>query len=78
MPDEVARAQPLSRSQRLLNPTARLYILPTNSERARTLLRSLEVVEQDRPLLRLLTPVLDHDTGAVDHLTGVALAIENA
>ncbi len=42
------------------------------------LLLGLEVVEQDRPLLRLLTPVLDHDAGAVDDLAGIALAVQNA
>jgi len=44
----------------------------------RNLLLSLEVVEEDGALLRLLTPVLDDDARAVDDLAGVALAIENA
>jgi len=43
--------------------------------RAQCLLLGLEVVEQDGPLLRLLTPVLDDDARAVDYLPGVAFAV---
>lgn len=42
------------------------------------LLLGLEVVEEDRALLRLLTPVLDNDARAVDDLAGVALTVEDA
>ena len=42
------------------------------------LLLGLEVVEQDRALLGLLTPVLDDDARAVDDLTGVAFAVDLA
>ena len=46
--------------------------------RAWRLLLGLEVVEQDGALLRLLTPVLDDDTRAVDDLASVALAVDLA
>jgi len=42
------------------------------------LLLSLEVVEEDRALLALLTPVLDDNARAVDDLAGVALAVDLA
>ena len=42
------------------------------------LLLSLEVVEEDGALLRLLTPILDDDARAVDDLTGVAFAVDLA
>lgn len=42
------------------------------------LLLSLEVVEQDRPLLGLLTPVPHDDARAINHLTGITLTIELA
>lgn len=42
------------------------------------LLLGLEVVEEDGTLLRLLTPVLDNDAGAVDDLAGITLTVENA
>lgn len=42
------------------------------------LLLSLEVVEENRALLRLLTPVLDDNARAVDNLTGVTLTVELA
>ena len=42
------------------------------------LLLGLEVVEEDRALLRLLTPVLDNDARAVDNLTGISLTVKNA
>ena len=42
------------------------------------LLFRLEVVEEDGSLLRLLTPVLDDDAGAVDDLTSVSFAVEDA
>jgi len=42
------------------------------------LLLGLEVVEEDGALLRLLTPVLDDDAGAVDDLAGVALTVDLA
>jgi hypothetical protein len=44
----------------------------------RVLLLSLEVVEEDGALLRILTPVLDDDARAVDNLAGVALAVNLA
>ena len=44
----------------------------------RRLLLGLEVVEEDGALLRLLTPVLDDDAGAVDDLAGVALTVNLA
>lgn len=43
-----------------------------------SLLLSLEVVEEDRTLLGLLTPVLDNDARAVDDLTGVTLTVKLA
>lgn len=45
---------------------------------ATRLLLSLEVVEEDAALLGLLTPILDDDARAVDHLTGVTLTIDLA
>ncbi len=42
------------------------------------LLVAVEVVEEEGTLLRLLTPVLDDDAGAVDDLAGVAFAVKNA
>jgi hypothetical protein len=42
------------------------------------LLFRLEVVEEDRPLLRLLAPVLNHNARAVHHLPGIALPIQHA
>lgn len=42
------------------------------------LLLSLEVVEENRALLRLLTPVLDDNARAVDDLTGVTLTVKLA
>jgi hypothetical protein len=42
------------------------------------LLLGLEVVEKDGSLLRLLTPVLNHDARAVDDLSCVTLAIQDA
>jgi hypothetical protein len=41
------------------------------------LLLGLEVVEEDRALLRLLTPVLDNDTRTVDDLACVTLTVED-
>jgi hypothetical protein len=41
------------------------------------LLFGLEVVEEDRSLLRLLTPVLDDNTGAVNNLACVSLAVQH-
>jgi hypothetical protein len=43
-----------------------------------SLLLGLEVVEEDRALLRLLTPVLDDDARAVDDLARVALTVDLA
>ena len=42
------------------------------------LLLSLEVVEENRAFLRLLTPVFDDDARAVDDLTGVTLTVKLA
>jgi hypothetical protein len=42
------------------------------------LLLSLEVVEEDGALLRLLTPILDDDARAVDDLAGVTLTVNLA
>jgi hypothetical protein len=42
-----------------------------------SLLLGLEVVEKDRSLLRLLTPVLDDNTGAVDNLACISLAVQD-
>jgi len=42
------------------------------------LLLSLEVVEEDRALLGLLTPILDNDARAVNNLAGVTLTINLA
>lgn len=42
------------------------------------LLLSLEVVEEDRALLGLLTPVLDNDARAVDNLASVTLTVKLA
>jgi hypothetical protein len=44
----------------------------------KSLLASLEVVEEDGTFLRLLTPVLDNDARAVDDLAGVSFAVELA
>jgi hypothetical protein len=41
------------------------------------LLLGLEVVEEDRPLLRLLTPILDDNARAVDNLACVSLAVQH-
>ena len=41
------------------------------------LLFGLEVVEEDRSLLRLLTPVLDNNAGAVDNLACVSLTVQH-
>ena len=46
-------------------------------EKAARLLLGLEVVQDDGPLRRLLTPVLDHAAGAVDDLARVALPVQN-
>ena len=45
---------------------------------ANPLLLSLEVVEDDGSLVRLLTPVLNYDAGAVDDLARVTLSVQNA
>jgi hypothetical protein len=45
---------------------------------ASRLLLGLEVVEKDRALLRLFTPIADDDARAVDDLAGVALTIDLA
>jgi len=42
------------------------------------LLLSLEVVEQDRALLGLFTPITDHDARAVDDLASIAITINLA
>lgn len=42
-----------------------------------TLLLGLEVVENDGALGRLLTPVLDDNTRAVDDLAGVTLTVKD-
>jgi hypothetical protein len=42
-----------------------------------SLLLGLEVVEKDRSLGRLLTPVLDYDAGAVDDLSRVTLTVQD-
>ena len=42
------------------------------------LLLGLEVVEQYRALLRLLTPILDDHTRAVDDFAGVAFSVDLA
>ena len=47
-------------------------------EKAARLLLGLEVVEQDTALLRLLTPVLNDNAGAVDDLAGVAFTVDLA
>lgn len=44
----------------------------------KSLLASLEVVEEDGTFLGLLTPVLDNDARAVDDLAGVSFAVELA
>ena len=41
------------------------------------LLLSLEVVQEDRSLLRLLTPVLDDDARAVDNLACISLTVQH-
>jgi hypothetical protein len=51
---------------------------PCNLSCPKHLLLGLEVVEKDRALLRLLTPILDNNTGAVDNLAGVSFAIDLA
>jgi len=42
-----------------------------------TLLLGVEVVEEDRSLLRLLTPILDDNAGAVDNLACISLAVQD-
>jgi len=42
------------------------------------LLLGLEVVEEDRALLGLLTPILDNDARAVNDLAGVTLTVNLA
>ena len=42
------------------------------------LLLGLEVVEQNRTLLRLLTPILDDDAAAIDDFPCVAFAVDLA
>ena len=71
-------APDLSRFQRACKPRLRLYFYPFTSTPSEHLLLGLEVVEEDRALLRLLTPVLDDDARAVDDLAGVTLTVENA
>ena len=46
-------------------------------EKAARLLLGLEVVQDDGSLRRLLTPVLDHDAGAVDDLARVTLPVQD-
>jgi hypothetical protein len=41
------------------------------------LLFGLEVVEKDRSLLRLLTPILDDNARTVDNLARVSLAVQH-
>jgi len=38
----------------------------------------LEVVEEDRPLLGLFTPILDNNARAVDNLASITLAVKSA
>lgn len=45
---------------------------------AKPLLLGLEVVEQHRALLALLTPVAEHNARAVDDLARVTLAVQHA
>lgn len=68
----------------LQSTTIRLHDLPhaiapwpPSSHATRSLLLGLEVVEKDRTLLRLLTPVAHNHAGAVDHLPRISLTIEN-
>jgi len=42
-----------------------------------TLLLGLEIVEQDRSLLRLLAPILDDDARAVDNFACVSLTVQH-
>ena len=42
------------------------------------LLFRLKVVEKDGTFLALLTPIANDDTGAVDDLSGVSFAVEDA
>jgi len=62
----------------ILPITHHIVIHRVTAEQARRLLLSLEVVKEDRALLRLLTPVLDDDARAVDNLAGVTLTVELA
>jgi len=41
------------------------------------LLLSLEVIEQDRPLLRLLAPIPHHDARAIDDLSRISFAVKH-
>jgi len=50
---------------------------PLRSSLFLPLLLGLEVVEKDRSLLRLLTPILDDNTGAVDNLACISLAVQH-
>ena len=41
------------------------------------LLLRLEIVQQNRTFLAFLTPIADHDAGAIDDFSGVAFAVED-
>lgn len=52
--------------------------IPSALDQMVHLLLGLEVVEEDGALLRLFSPVLDNNAGAVDNLAGITLTVENA
>jgi hypothetical protein len=60
------------------NPVTPTPELHTHSLRRNNLLLGLEVVEEDRALLGLLTPILDDNARAVDDLAGVTLTVKGA
>lgn len=82
MPTEVARVQAKSHVERSRNKVKSAPLILSLSHptpfKGPPLLLSLEIVEEDRSLLRLLTPVLDDDARAVDDLASVALTVKNA
>lgn len=53
-----------------------VYNLPRNAGK-HLLLLGLEVVEEDRSLRRLLTPILNNDARAVDNLARIAFPVQD-
>ena len=60
-----------------VNPNDSMCIRYRNSISVAYLLLGLEVVEEHGALLRLLTPILNDNAGAVDNLACVTLTVQN-